>query len=155
MKLRHASPVVTFLLAVLPLCAQESSDCPLRPATLAAMRQCYRPLLVFAPATGTPLFKKQQALLDEYADEMMDRNILYVPVPASAAGFNRPLDAPYAVLSRGELAAIRKRFQVDAGKFLVILLNERGAESFRSEAPVSVLRLDAIVDKSARAGNTP
>ena len=110
------------------------------------MRDCYRPLLVFAPSTASPSFKKQQSLLEQYADDMMDRNILFVPVPSNATGFNTPLDAPYALLKPAQTAAIRRRFQVDPASFLVILLGEDGGEKYHTSTPVSVLTLDSIID---------
>jgi hypothetical protein len=110
------------------------------------MRNCYRPLLVFAPSAASGSFRKQQSLLEQYADDMMDRNILFVPLAADSAHFTAPLDAPYAVLSKSQLASLRHRFQVAPDAFTVILLGEDGGEKFRASTPVSVLKLDGIVD---------
>jgi hypothetical protein len=125
---------------------QASPDCPTQPATLRAMRNCYRPVLVFAPHAKSPAFNAQQALLDQYADDMMDRNLLYVPVLAESAQLDKPLDAPYVVLPKSELGAIRARFHVAPSQFTLILVGKDGGEKFRSAKPVSVLELDALVD---------
>jgi len=150
-------------LAVTPLAhAQAAPNCPVQPATLKAMRDCYRPVLVFAPTARDASFTAQQALLEQYADDMMDRNLLYVPVLAQAAHFDKPLDAPYVVLAATELKAIRERFRIDPSEFVVLLVGKDGGEKFRSRKPISVLKLDALVDampmgkqeKSARSSQT-
>lgn len=129
-----------------PVCAQFDPACPLRPATLKAMRDCYRPVLVFAPDPQSPPFLEQQKLLDRYADDMMDRNLLYVPVLARSTHFEAPLDAPYVELRQSEMHAVRARFQVAPSEFTVVLVGKDGGEKFRSTRPLSVLRLDALVD---------
>jgi hypothetical protein len=126
--------------------AQASPGCPVQPASMKAMRNCYRPVLVFAASARDPSFSSQQALLEQYADDMMDRNLLYVPVLAKPALFNQPLDAPYVMLTGAELKGIRERFHVGPSEFMVILVGKDGGEKFRSSKPVSVLKLDALVD---------
>ena len=126
--------------------AQADPKCPLQPTTLRAMRECYRPVLVFAPNARNAPFLAQQALLDEYADDMMDRNLLYVPVLAQASRLEPPLDAPYVVLRQTEMNSIRARFQVEDSEFAVVLVGKDGGEKFRTNKPVSVLKLDALVD---------
>ena len=128
------------------LYAQLSPGCPAQPATLKAMRNCYRPVLVFAPAATNASFKAQQLLLEQYADDMMDRDLLYVPILAQPAHFAKPLDAPYVVPATAELKAMRERFHIGESAFVVILVGKDGGEKFRSLKPVSVLKLDALVD---------
>jgi hypothetical protein len=133
-----------------PVRAQMNADCAVRPASLKAMRDCYRPLLVFAPSARDAAFAAQQGLLDQYADDMMDRNLLYVPVlaemGAGSGQFDGPLDAPYVVLKPSEMDALRARFRVGRSEFAVVLVGKDGGEKFRTSKPVSVLRLDEIVD---------
>jgi hypothetical protein len=141
---------VLVLLAALAIAgtaqAQTSPDCPIPPADLSAMRDCYRPLLVFSPGAHDPTLLKQQALLDQYADDMLDRFLLYVPVLSNAAALDPPLDAPYAVLSADKTAAIRRRFHIAPTEFVVVLLGEDGTEKLRTRKPVSVLELDKLID---------
>ena len=129
-----------------PVAAQADPSCPVQPTTLRAMRNCFRPLLVFAPSARDPRFAAQQALLEQYADDMMDRNLLYVPVLIQGTHFEQPLDAPYVVLKQSELNAIRARFKVDPAEFVLVLVGKDGGEKFRTTKPISVLKLDALVD---------
>ncbi|WP_158751338.1 hypothetical protein [Acidobacterium sp. S8] len=64
-------PLAILLCTPALLFAQAHSSCALRPTTLAQMRRCYRPLLVFCPDATDPRLKKQQSTLDEAADDMM------------------------------------------------------------------------------------
>lgn len=155
---------MTFLALMLgsPAHAQLRPGCPARPATLKAMRNCYRPLLVFAPSGRDASLVAQQKMLDQYADEMMDRNLLYVPALAQSGHFETPLDAPHVVLKQAELSAIRTRFQIGPSEFAVVLVGKDGGEKFRTQKPISVLKLDEIVDamlmgrqeKAVRSANT-
>ena len=134
------------LSACLEVRAQASPDCPIHPADLLAMRHCYRPLLVFAPAAADPRLSRQQAWLDQAADDMMDRNVLYLPIIPSPSNFRGPLDAPYALLSEPELTSVRKRFHVPPGAFVVVLLGEDGGAKLRSNGPVPVEKLNSLID---------
>ncbi len=119
----------------------------MRPQTLAQMRDCYRPLLVFAPTGSDARLAAQREALDSAADDMMDRNVLLVPVPAGGASrFEAPLDAPYVVLSEAEMADARRRFGVAVGSFRVVLLGEDGGAKLRSTEPVGVDRLNSLID---------
>ena len=134
-------------LAMLPAArAQAHPGCPVRPATLAAMRGCYRPLLVFSPSATDPRLARQQASLDQAADDMMDRDVLLLPVLGDAAHYQQPLDAPSAVLPAAELAAARQRFHVARDQFRVILLGEAGGSKLSRSTPVTVDRLNRLID---------
>jgi hypothetical protein len=145
-----------------PIQAQLNPGCAVQPASLRSMRDCYRPLLVFAPSARDASLMAQQAVLDQYADDMMDRNLLYVPVLVQNAHFNAPLHAPYVLLRQPKMSAIRARYQIGPSEFVVVLVGKDGGEKFRAKKPVSVLRLDRIVDampmgrqeKAARSANS-
>lgn len=128
------------------LSAQARPDCALRPAALAQMRHCYRPLLVFSPSANDPRLVKQQSALDSAADDMMDRFVLMLPAPVKATNYQAPLDTPYILLKETELAAIRTRFHVAENQFAVLLLGEDGSVKLRSSTPVPVSRLNALID---------
>jgi len=85
-------------------------------------------------------------MLDQYADDMMDRNLLYVPVLAQSGHFEAPLDAPYVLLKPAEMNALRARFQIGQSEFAVVLVGKDGSEKFRTKKAISVLKLDEIVD---------
>jgi len=140
-------PLLAILLLVSATAfSQASLKCATRPATLAQMRHCYRPLLVFSPTGKDPRLLRQQADLDSAADDMMDRFVLLLPVPARADGYQPPLDTPYEILSGREQAAIRARFQVPEHQFAVYLLGEDGRIKLKSERPVSITRLNNLID---------
>jgi hypothetical protein len=128
------------------LCGQASLKCAMRPATLAQMRHCYRPLLVFSPTAKDARLLKQQSALDNAADDMMDRFVLFLPVIAKPQGYEPPLDTPYEVLNGKERAAIRARFRVPDGQFSIYLLGEDGRVKLHSTQPISITRLNQLID---------
>ena len=146
MQIRNLLPALILLLGPPILRAQAHLNCPMRPATLAAMRHCYRPLLIFSPSVHDARLKQQQAALDADADDMMDRFVLLTPFAPSMKGYAAPLDAPYALLDSRQAEAARRRFHVSADQFAVILLDEGGAEKLRSDKPVSASSLNRLID---------
>jgi Domain of unknown function (DUF4174) len=141
-------PLVAALAVVIvfPAFGQANLKCQVRPKTLAVMRHCYRPLLVFSPRANDPRLKKQAAILDDAADDMMDRFVMLTPVLTDSNGYQTPLDTPYVVLAAQEMKAIRERFHVPGDQFLVLLLDEDGSEKLRSSRPVEATRLNALID---------
>jgi hypothetical protein len=139
-------PLAILLLAPLFAQAQARPDCALRPASLTQMRHCYRPLLVFSPSATDARLVKQQSTLDEAADDMMDRFVLFTPVITKSTNYQPPLDTPYALLSQKELAAIRNHFQIPENQFIILLLGEDGTIKLRSTTPVTINRLNALID---------
>jgi Domain of unknown function (DUF4174) len=126
---------------------QPSAACPAQPSTLRAMRDCYRPLLVFAPAMDNPQMVEQFNLLKSHAIELGSRNLLYVPIVPE--GHNQPIPRSRmhtASLSEDELAAMRDHFKVEPGEFLVILIGKDGGEKLSSRTPVPVEQLEKLID---------
>ena len=126
---------------------QPTAGCPAQPNTLHAMRNCYRPLLVFAPAMNDPQMVAQFNQLKTQVAELKSRDILYVPVVPE--GHNQPIPGSRlhtASLSEDELAAVRLHFKVEPTEFLVILIGKDGGEKLNSPSPVSVDRLKQLVD---------
>lgn len=139
--------LVTFLVLASSLgWGQASPTCQVRPATLAAMRHCYRPLLVFSPRANDPRLMQQGTILDADADDMMDRFVMLTPVLTDSKGYRTPLDAPYVVLSAQQRKVIRERFHVPEDRFLVLLLGEDGTVKLSSSLPVQASRLNALID---------
>ncbi len=132
------------LLCGLPL-AQAKPNCPAKPKTVAAMRDCYRPVLVFSPSGSDPRLREQERLLDGAADDMMDRNMLLVLVLGGGA-FAPPLDAPFAFPAPQEAAKLRQRFGVEGSGFKVVLLGEDGGAKLRSSKPVPAERFNSLID---------
>jgi len=127
--------------------AQARPDCQVVPKTLAAMHGCYRPLLVFSPGPKDPRLRHQASLLDSGADDMMDRFVLFTPIVSDARRVNPPADSPYTLLGPREVEQARARFRIPQEEFAVLLLGEDGSVKLRSSAPVSVERLNALIDR--------
>jgi hypothetical protein len=129
---------------------QPSAGCPVHPNTLRAMRDCYRPLLVFAPALDNPLLVDQFSKLKVRATELKSRDLLYVPLVPE--GHNQPIPpsrVPTARFSEDELAAMRHRFKVEQDEFLVILIGKDGEQKLSSRSPVPVDQLEKLIDSIA------
>jgi hypothetical protein len=127
--------------------AQPTAGCPAHPNTLRAMRDCYRPLLVFAPALDDPQLVEQFNHLKSEPIDLKSRDVLYVPIVPE--GHNQPIPGsrvPTARLSEDELAAMRHHFKVEPGEFLVILIGKDGEEKLSSRTPVAAERLKALID---------
>lgn len=139
-------PLAILLLAPAMLPAQARPNCALRPASLTQMRHCYRPLLVFSPSATDARLIKQQSTLDQGADDMMDRFVLFTPVVTKFAKYQPPLDTPYVMLSQKQLTAIRSQFQIPEDQFTVLLLGEDGTIKLRSATPVTITRLNDLID---------
>jgi Domain of unknown function (DUF4174) len=128
--------------------AQARPTCAVVPKSLAAMKGCYRPLLVFSPNGDDARLRRQVSLLDEAADDMMDRFVLYTPIVPDGRQVTTPADAPYTILDAKAMAAVRAQFHVAQG-FAVLLLDEDGSVMLRTAVPVSTDRLNALIDKTA------
>jgi len=145
-----ASYCSLLLVALLSLAAaalgQASLKCQVQPKTLAAMRNCYRPLLVFSPSATDSRLKRQGQILDQDADDMMDRFVMFTPILPSAKDYDPPLDTPFVIFGAQQTQAVRAQFAVPQDTFLVLLLGEDGNEALRSAKPVNSERLNAIID---------
>jgi hypothetical protein len=142
----RAAPFLVLALLPSMLHAQAAPGCNEHPQTLAQMRGCFRPLLVFAPAPDNAQLVAQTRELDAAADDMMDRFVILVPVTSAPARWSAPLDAPYAVLPVAELARIREHFHVPPGEFRTILLGEDGSAKMQSSRPIPTSRLNGLID---------
>jgi hypothetical protein len=128
--------------------AQAKPTCAVVPRSLAAMKDCYRPLLVFS-ANGDDLrLKKQVAVLDGAADDMMDRFVLFAPIVPDGRRVSTPADSPYTILSAEEMKNVRAQFHIPPGAFTILLLDEDGHTMLRASAPVSADRLNAVIDRT-------
>jgi hypothetical protein len=128
------------------LFAQAHQNCKVTPKSFAEMHNCYRPLLVFSPHANDPRLKQQTNWLDQAADDMMDRFVMYAPVILGLTGFTAPLDTPFTLLSAKEMQLMRIRFHIPAGQFTVMLMDEDGSEKLRSTKPVTANRLNTLID---------
>jgi hypothetical protein len=130
--------------------AQAKLTCAVVPRTLDAMKDCYRPLLVFSANGDDARLKGQVSRLNEAADDMMDRFVLYTPIVPDGHNVSTPADSPYTILSSDQMKAVRAKFHIAAAEFVVLLLDEDGSVMLRSRAPVDADRLNALIDKTPR-----
>lgn len=141
--------LLALVLLVVPapmLMAQASLSCPMRPSTLDAMRHCYRPLIVFSPSPTDARLKKQGALLDAAADDMMDRFVMLTPIVPESQHYAAPLDTPYVVLNEREMQSVRARYHVPRDRFEVLLLDEDGRVLIRGDRPIDIARINTRID---------
>ncbi len=126
---------------------QPTAACPAQPSTLRAMRNCYHPLLVFAPSMDDPQLVEQFNQLKARAMELRSRDLLFVPIVPE--GHNQPIPGSKihtASLSEDELAAMRHHFKVEPAEFLVIVIGKDGEEKLSSRTPIPVDKLKQLTD---------
>jgi len=128
-----------------PETANES--CPTTPTSLSSMRDCYRPLLLFARSVKDPEFVRQIDELRAHASEVKERDIIVVPVVSNDTVTSQPqAELPNTELSRSEASAARSRFKVNADSFRVVLIGKDGSQKHSSKTPVAFDKLSALVD---------
>lgn len=130
--------------------AQARLTCAVVPKSLAAMKDCYRPLLVFSPSGDDARLRRQVATLDGAADDMMDRFVLFTPIVPDGRQVSTPADSPYTILSAEDMKDVRARFHIPASQFAVMLLDEDGSVMLRGAGPLAADRLNAAIDKTPR-----
>lgn len=128
--------------------AQAKLTCAVVPKTLDAMKNCYRPLLVFSTNGDDARLKHQVSMLDDAADDMMDRFVLFTPIVPDGHQVSTPADAPYTILSADQMKIVRGKFHIPAAEFVVLLLDEDGTIMVRSRAPLDAERLNTMIDKT-------
>jgi len=110
--------------------------------TLAALRDKSRPLLIFY-AQGSDeqlpgsMLRKQQALFEGHEAELKDRDVVLMYVP---------LQRNHESVTSGASSGLRKQFHIDDQRFTVVLVGKDGGEKFRSHEPVTIEKLDALID---------
>jgi hypothetical protein len=122
-------------------------NCPATPTSLSAMRDCYRPLLLFAPSMNHTEFAHQLDELRAHASEVKERDIMVVPVVSNdTVSSHLPTDLPIIALSQSEVAAARSRFKVSCASFRVVLIGKDGSPKLSSDDLVSFDKLSALID---------
>lgn len=145
---RRAAVALALLFAPLALHAQAKLSCKVQPATLAEAQNCWRPLLVFSPTDNDPNLLRQEHILDQDADDMMDRFVLFTPITPNGSRINPPLDAPWTILPQAQMDEVRRQFHIPVSEFTILLLDEDGAIMFRTHAPVDPFHLNHIIDRT-------
>ena len=106
-----------------------------------------RILMVFAPDANSANFKRQLQLIEHHSFELSSRNTVVVPVSTGGDLAAELFGGELLPLSgSAELTYARTRYHIEATDFTVLLLNEAGAETLRSQKPIGIHELVAQLD---------
>lgn len=141
--------LLTLIALALPLGMHaQMNPCPARPATLEATRDCYRPLVIFAPAASDARLRQQLAELSQHVADLRERNILVIINAAD----HQPVTTsdtqklPATQLVPEENSSLRDRFKIASDSFVVLLVGKDGREKLRIQAIVTVNTLNQTID---------
>ena len=122
-----------------------AEPCEAHPKTLEAMRDCYRPLLIFA-ASGTDVkLRSQLTELRSHAAALRERDVMIIVATADGSAMAAE-GLPATSMGRDEAAAARKRFGLDDKDFSVLLIGKDGGEKLRTEGVLAASRLNEKID---------
>lgn len=124
---------------------QSHGECPEHPATLSAMRDCYRVLLISATEAPDSKLTEQVRLLGSDAAGLRERDLLIVPLHAAAAAIAAVEPLPVARLSAPEADKAQEHFRIHEG-FTIVLVGKDGGEKLRSHEPLTLDRLFGKID---------
>ncbi len=149
--MKAKSTIAGLLILNLAVFAQDGgsavSPCPVVPFSLSSARNCYRPLLLFAPSIRDPKFVHQIEELRSHASEIKERDIIIVPIISrETARTQLPADLLGATLSHAEAGSVRSSVGVGSDSFRVILVGKDGGQKLSRKAPVSFEELSRLVD---------
>ena len=101
-------------------------------------------MLVFAPDTATAALKQQITFLDHHSLELSKHNTVLVPIVTQHNGPDNVFTGENLNPGtyRDQLSA-RRKFGIKYNDFAVILLDEDGAEEFRSAKPLTIAEIQA------------
>ena len=109
------------------------------PYTLDESKGKARVLLIFAPSGSDMRYRSQMMWVQQATDGLKDRDMTVVEVFEEKR--SRTGDRP---VSADEAKAMREKFKVEKGQFLVVLVGKDGSEKFRDDA---VLRMETVFHK--------
>jgi len=133
------SCALSLLLGVgLGTCAAQSTH------PVVELQSTARVLIVFSPDSNSANYKRQLQLLEHHAYELAERNTVLVPIPVNTHANDDQFTGENLSLSSVlEQEYERSLYHVQPTQFLVLLLNQDGTVSIRSESPVDIHALTA------------
>ncbi len=136
------SCVIAGLLLFAPLWLLAQPDRVSDAEKLSSLRGNARPLLIFYPQVQVErrfaaALQTQLSLLRSHEAELKERDVVVMFVPEVP-------DARDASSSQGP--NLREQFGVEPNQFTVLLVGKDGGEKFRFRAPVTIEKLDALID---------
>ena len=111
-------------------------------ASLEKYRWKKRPLLLFSPSGTSPAYIRQKEALQANAEGLTERDMVVIELVGQDKVY---VDG--ALQRRRQSVALRKKFQVPAGAFAMILVGKDGTEKSRDAQPVSMEELFSLVDQ--------
>jgi len=138
---------VAWMLTVIPV-SSLSASCSTHPSSLGAMRNCYRPLLIFSASKDDPKLEKQLNELRTHVADISERNVLVVVMVADGSypSSGQLANVPVATVDRDEARRIRSQFQIGNDDFVALLVGKDGGEKSRQTAVFPVAKLNATID---------
>ena len=117
--------------------------------TLSTLVDRSRVLLLFTPTALDGRYGQQLDAFNHHAADLRSRDVVVIPLiqqagPANLSTTLSSLQPPH--ISDDEQLTIRRRFHIAASDFAVILLGKDGGEKLRSSTPVTITRLNRIID---------
>ncbi len=110
------------------------------PTTLAALRDHFRPLLIFAATPDDPGLRAQLTRLHDDAVGLAERDVLVIAVPYKTPS---PTDT---TLTSADAETARRRFNIAPNDFAVLLLGKDGGEKLRFHKPVPFSKFRDTID---------
>jgi hypothetical protein len=143
--------VIVFLLAMsisIGIEAAQNEGCPEHPATLAAMRDCDRPLLIFSPSSSDVHLARQLQELNAHPSVLRERDVRVVVLTADNTRLASTIlqGIPATLLNESEQEKIRTQFHISPDHFTVLLIGKDGGEKMLRNAFVSVQELSRKID---------
>lgn len=105
-----------------------------------------RQLIVFAPSVKNADYQRQLQMIERHSFELSVRNTVVVAVSTAPTADDHFSFENLPVGTPDDQAVARSRFHVQAGDFVVILLNQDGSEQMRSVVPIDIHALTASID---------
>jgi hypothetical protein len=126
--------ILSLLLCLFFLRAEEASAQAKPDMTLETYQWKNRLLLVFAPATNHDDYEQQIAGINKAAKGVKDRDLLVFELAAGGK-------------QEAQREELLKQFDVKPGAYTLILLGKDGQEKYRSQQPIGMDEIFRIIDQ--------
>jgi hypothetical protein len=144
---RCGSSSLRRLLILLSVCVTTSLSQSNPKKPLETLIDRNRVLLVFAPGSSDLNFVKQQKFIKNQASEAADRDLIAIPVLAKWTSIDVDLRNNNLLFTTDtEQISLRSHYKIQPSEFTVVLLGKDGGEKLRSRTPVTMQKLNELID---------